>query len=594
MKHRLVPSTVPLMLLIALLASCGPAAPGPTAAPASATTPLGGSGDAERTLLTCDVLLNGPAPTSPVDDGALALPAGAAPPAHTFEGRLELHGEDSGGGFQQLRGATELPAEAHHLPEFDFEFVQSGSYLIPARRGLVVTSHPDWNYFLEPGRVWQEEGDQGYSRATFPFALSWKGSSATFNGVMGFLFNDQDVSQVWYQITQETSSSHSADLWGLLRATYHRGPVAEAGRTRDAFARELAQRFPSRPIEQLAVDYPGVDVAAFGRGITPQHMTAYGLVVNGVNYVGGCRTRYGTYAYCESMRMPSYSTAKSIFAAGVMMRLAQKYGPEIPSLLIVDYVPEAAAAAGDWNHVTFDHALDMATGNYRSSGFMADEDSTQEGDFWSTEYYQDRIAAAFRWPHKADSGTRWVYHTSDTFIVVRAMQNYLQSREGPDADIWQFFVDEVLVPLQVGPGAYSSLRTRDDNWQGQAYGGYGLWWTHDDVAKIATFLNNDGGAVDGVQLLQPDLLAAALQRDPDDRGVDMGSGGKYNDGFWAVQLGPAEGFACRFWVPHMVGYSGIVIALLPNGTSYYYFSDNREFTWLDAVQEADKIVPLCP
>jgi hypothetical protein len=36
------------------------------------------------------------------------------------------------------------------------------------------------------------------------------------------------------------------------------------------------------------------------------------------------------------------------------------------------------------------------------------------------------------------------------------------------------------------------------------------------------------------------------------------------------------------------------VALFPNGITYYYFSDNQEFTWEAALQEADTILPLCP
>lgn len=49
-----------------------------------------------------------------------------------------------------------------------------------------------------------------------------------------------------------------------------------------------------------------------------------------------------------------------------------------------------------------------------------------------------------------------------------------------------------------------------------------------------------------------------------------------------------------FWVPKMFGYSGNVVALFPNGITYYYFSDNREFTWNAALEESSKIAPLCP
>jgi hypothetical protein len=134
----------------------------------------------------------------------------------------------------------------------------------------------------------------------------------------------------------------------------------------------------------------------------------------------------------------------------------------------------------------------------------------------------------------------------------------------------------------------------DDNWQGQAEGGYGLWWIQDDIAKIATLLNNNGGMLDGMHLLHPDLLAAAMQQNPDDRGMDIDRRRKYNNAFWAWRYGQVEGFDCEFWVPEMLGVSGNAVVLMPNGLTYYYFSDNRQFTWDAAVIESDKIVPHCP
>lgn len=568
--------------------------PIPTPAPTDAPLPTKAPDlTGETTFLTSDNLMNGPGPTSPVNDSAFAIPANAALPDHVFEGRLELFEEASQGGMQVVMGDSELDPETSHLPEFDYEFVQSGSHLIPTQRGLIITEHPVWNYIIEPGRVWKQEGDQGYSRASFPFALVWKGSNATFNGVITFLFDDEGISQVWYQITQETCVSLNLNLWGLLEAAYHPGTVDGADQIRAAYAQELADKFPTKPIEQLAVDYPGTDISKFGKGITPEHMTFYGLVVDGVNYVSGCPTRYGEYAYCDSMRAPSYSTAKSVFASLALMRLAQKHDPQAPNFLIKDYVPESADSPGDWSAVTFDHVLDMATGNYISTRSMDDEFSPHSDAFWDNDFYAEKIAAAFDWPNSAPPGTQWVYRTFDTFIVVRALHNYLQSMEGSEADIFDWVVDEVFVPIRIGPGAHTTLRTKDDNWQGQPYGGYGLWWIADDVAKFSTFLNNDGGAVDGQQLLPPDLLADAMQQDPDDRGVEIGKDWMYNNAFWATKFDHRRGYDCEFWVPNMQGYSGIMVVLMPNGTTYYYFSDNREFTFFDAVKESNKIIPHC-
>jgi hypothetical protein len=582
-----------------LLAACGANPPSnesptllPTAIASQLTTEVGVHEDATREILTLDALQNGFTAASPVAESALSMPANADPPKHTFEGRLELLGEQEGGQIQFLRG--ELEAEMGYLPEFDFEFVQVDSYLVPLQRGLIIADHPLWNYILEPGRCWQEPGDGGYARASFPFALVVKGGNAAFNGTMTFLYDEDKVSKVWYQITQETTTYTRANLWGLLEAVYHPGPVEGAEQVRADFKAELAARTPVKAIQALAQDYPGVDISAFGRGVTPEHMTWYGLVVNGVNYLGGCQTRYGIYPYCESMRATSYSTAKSAFVSVALMRLAQKYDPQIEGFLIKDYVSEYAASSGDWEGVTFNHTLDMSTGNYVSAGYMVDDNSQKMGEFFSAQPYAERIEAAFDCPHTADPGTRWVYRTSDTFILTRALHNYLQAQEGPEADIFQFVVDEVYRPLGLGPGAYTSMRTADNHWSGQAEGGYGLWWIPDDIAKLGMLLNSNGGKINGEQILHPDLLAATIQQNPNDRGVKIDSQRMYNNAFWANRYTRADGFDCEFWVTQMLGVSGNVVALLPNDITYYYFSDNQEFTWEAALREADKITPLCP
>lgn len=174
------------------------------------------------------------------------------------------------------------------------------------------------------------------------------------------------------------------------------------------------------------------------------------------------------------------------------------------------------------------------------------------------------------------------------------MHNYLQSKEGSQADIYNFVIDEVYRPLEIGPGAYTTMRTADENWQGQAEGGYGLWWIPDDIAKIGMFLNVAGGKIGDEQVLQPDLLAAALQKDEKDRGVTIDSMQRYNNSFWANSYSIYNGFGCEFWVVKMFGYSGNVVALFPNGVTYYYFSDNREFTWDEALEESEKIASMCP
>ncbi|MBE7536502.1 MAG: hypothetical protein HS124_12335 [Anaerolineales bacterium] len=580
-----------------------PQGPTPTPPPGGSVPgdPLTGNGNVTRTLLTYNDLFNGSSST-PVDDSAFALPVNAAMPDHAFEGRLELSNEATSGGFSEIKDSFAYTGNGDHprkhLPEFSFEFVQNGSHLIPATQGLIYTSHPNWNYIIGPGRAWKENSDNGYSRASFPFALVERNANCTHNGVMTFLFNNSGVSKVRYQITQETCAYYKVNLWGQLTGTYTLYAVTDAATLKANHAAEVANRLPTKPITALASDYPSsdVNVSVFGSGVTPAHMTYYGVLYNGVNYVSGCNTRYGTYAFCENMRAASYSTAKSSFASIALMRLGQKYGSGVYNLLIKDYVSEYTSSPGVWTNVTFNNTIDMATGNYRLAGYEADEDGSYMSSFFAAEPYSSKITAAFNFPYKAAPGTYWNYHTSDTFIVTRAMNNYLESQEGSSADIYDMLKNEVFAPIKLSAGV-SAIRT-DNSSTGEPFGGYGLFWTQDDIAKVAKFLNNDNGFADGTQILNADMLADSMQNDPSDRGVDTtgGTGFKYNNAFWAEDFTPAAfpQYSCSFWTPFMSGYGGITVVMMPNGATYYYFSDNEEFSWYNAVHEANKLSSYCP
>ncbi|MEU8802680.1 hypothetical protein [Spirillospora sp. NPDC048819] len=561
--------------------------------------PLTGSGAVNRSLLTYAQLMSGTS-TAPVSDGAFALPAQAAPPTHTFEGTLTLSGEATGGGFDELRDDfSYTPAVADspwkHLPEIDLQFVQNGSHLIPARPGLLYTGATTWNLVAGNGRVWNENTDNGYTRAAFPLALVERNANCVHNGVLTFLFTDTAISQVRYQVTQETCMYFKFDMWGQLAATYTPAAVPGAEALKNGYAAEVAGRLPTKPISALATDYPGVDVTKYGNGVTPADMTAYGLFINGTNYVSGCTTRFGSYAFCEHMLMPSYSTAKSAFASLALMRLGQTHGAGIYNERIRDYVPETASAYGDWSTVTFDDTIDMATGNYRWAGYEVDEGGRTMSNFFTAEPYATKMSTALSFPAKTAPGSLWVYHSSDTFVLTRALGNYLKAKTGA-ADLYTTMRDEVYEPIGLSAGTLSTERT-DNSPTGVPFGGYGLFWTRDDIAKVTKLLNADGGRSGTTQLLNASMLADSMQKDAGDRGLNTtGSPSfKYNNGFWAKQFTSADdpAYTCSFYVPFMSGYGGITVAMMPNGGAYYYFSDNNEFSWAAAVNESDKIRSQC-
>ena len=70
-----------------------------------------------------------------------------------------------------------------------------------------------------------------------------------------------------------------------------------------------------------------------------------------------------------------------------------------------------------------------------------------------------------------------------------------------------------------------------------------------------------------------------MQQNPADRGLVPKSGYHYKSGIWAKDLSAVVSFS-EAWIPFMSGYGGITVAMLPNNTVYYYFSDNDEFVWM--------------
>jgi hypothetical protein len=260
---------------------------------------------------------------------------------------------------------------------------------------------------------------------------------------------------------------------------------------------------------------------------------------------------------------------------------------------------------GDWTSVTFENTSDMATGNFISPDFEADENSAQEMAFLSDEPYNTKIADAFTpFPHKAAPSSKWVYQSHATFILTQALDTYLKQRRGAGADIFEAVRDTVFKPLNLSQGSLTTLRT-DNSGTGKPFGSYGLFFIQDDIVKIARLLNNDGGAINGTQVLDAARLRESLFRtaDASKLGVPVPDIGKavvpntfrYHNYFWAKHMTAAEfpQYRCNFWVSFMSGYGGISVLLLPNGAIYYIFSDGNEFVWYPAVNEINKIAPLC-
>ncbi len=552
-------------------------------------TPIG-SGD--PVSLSRDQLLNGGALAGPLEMAAFAPPEGAIAPANHFEGRLILGPPDVPGGYRPFPGGAARPAEGLALPAFDFVLVQDGQALIPERRGAVPSANPDWEWVLEPGAVWDQPGDAGFSRAAIPFALEERNANCLHNGVLTFLFKSNGaVSHVAYEIAGETCAYQKFDAWGLVSARAVMAPAAHASVVAAAYRAEAASRLPVRPLTDLERTHPGFDAAALRLARPPDGdvPSAFGLVADGVNYAAPCETRHGSYPYCDVLDLPSYSTAKTIFAAMALMRL-EALRPGARLALITAHAPACNADA--WRGVTFSDALNMATGVYGSAVADADEDAPDMAAFFNADSHAAKLAYACNHNgRKAAPGAIWVYHTTDTYLLGAAMADYVRRLGG--GDLYDSVVAGPLWgPLKLSPTLAVTRRTYDA--ERQPFTGWGLTYHRDDILRIADWLRG-GALIDGRPALDAAMLRSALQQDPAQRGLTaFGPHFHYRYGVWARDIAPLVGCKQPLWAPFMSGYGGISVVLMPNGTTFYFFGDSAVADWAAAAIQADKIKRMCP
>jgi len=547
-------------------------------------------------VLTTEFLLSGEALARPVRPSEYAPGDDAAPPSNTFSGRLRLVTGKEADHFllllDELGLVTPEAPGVDTLPDFDFEFVQEGDLLIPMNTGPVVNEHRWWEWVLGTGRVWDDATHPGWSRAGLPFALKERREDCTHNGLLTFAFRESgQVSGVAFQVTSQTCRYLQFDMSGLVAAEYVPRRIEGAAEVIATVMANRSSRIPTRPIAALGKTYPGIDAGAFGSidEIAPADMSAYGFLIDDTHYVSECPTPYGPYPYCDELALPSYSTAKSVVAGFGMMLLEAEY-PGAARARIADLVPECTDG---WEDVTIEHALDMTTGHFESPDMHGDEDAAISSDFFLGDHREKIDTACNRFPRKADPGTRLTYHTWDTYLAGVAMTSFLRSREGQDADFFDdLVVGKLWKPLGLSRLAATTRRTYDEI--GQPYAGFGLTLVRDDIARLARFIGPLDGRLGGRAVLDRRLFDAIKQRLPGDPGmVAELEAIRYNNGFRSFDVSSYLGCDEPAWVVVLSGFGGIIVAVMPNDTAYYYFSDGNAFRYLAAIRESHRLRPMC-
>jgi hypothetical protein len=523
---------------------------------------------------------------------AYFLPVGqAAPAVHAFKGTLTIGASTM---FSAHRGCDGLPRT---MSGFSVAFFTHGEHLVPVVRDIL---QPPGTLILSPGQVWSEPGDQGMSRAAFPFVMTNPYNNGTHNGLATFLYDDTRVSALRFQVVQETAMWAKFDFWGQAPLSYNPGPLANEDALRAQFATELQHQTPIRPWSALPTSAVTPWLERFDGDAVSENISANGLIVDGVIYLRGCHTRYGPYPYCRHMRHGVFSVTKSLGAALTLLRLAQKYGDGVFDLKIKDYVTVTATHDG-WERVTFGDVLNMATGigdlapQREPNDPVADENKPKMFQWMRARTAKDKLAMSFSYGKYAwGPGEVLRYNSTQTFVLAAAMESFLKHQVGPHAHLWDMVTAEVLQPIGVFHAPLMHTQEADGG-RGIPHLLHGLYPTIDDLAKLTTLLQN-GGQHQGQQLLSATKLAEALYKTnavglPNSRKNRFGEG-RYHLSFWSVPYRTSNG--CFFQIPYMAGYGGNLVVLLPNGISAFRFADGENWDLDAMVLAGEALRPFCP
>lgn len=543
------------------------------AGPASGLLPLSSFRDAH-------------AGAQPVNNAAFA-PGRDALPAPAFLGVVSWT-QSPMATLPQLQSPVVGGRDARLLPAVRIEFFTEGDNLVPVERGQMlaetgtVATPSYWRVIPQPGKVWREPGEGSWSRAAFAIMIVNDTENDAHQGLATFLYRGDEVSDVRFQFVQHTAPyllhQHFVAS-GIAHVTASRGDAGKVAARRSEFNAELAERLPARPWSALEQGYPKGALDGFGGPVVPKWRVTVALVRENTLYYQEAPTDYGNYPYTLEMRFGVRSIMKSVAAPLSLLHLAQVYGPYVLNLRVGDYVRGLPAK---FERIRFIDLANMASGfggtgslrTHPNDGFDGYLDGDYDGWYTAPSNAEKLQRIAAMRPYPWEPGTVWRYRDQDFYLLGVAIDAFVKSVRGADADAWDMLRQEVFAPI--GIRYAPTVRTREANGRdGVAWFNAGYYPTLDDLAKIA-LLYQQRGAHNGQQLLHrqltEDLLAArnAVNKTADasatwrDGGAAAAPSEWYRMGF---HFTPFTGSRSRalVYLPTMSGSGDNEVMLFPNG-----------------------------
>jgi len=537
--------------------------------------------------LPVTAILGESAPSAPVTNSAFA-PGADARPAPPLVGTLRIAratlATDPAIAAPMIGGR-----DARLFPEISLQLFTSGDLLVPVARGAMVReSNPGavpsyWRVIPQFGRVWHEAADGEWNRAALPLMLVNDTENDAHQGLVTFLYKDGLVSQARLQFVQQTGpyfvKPHLV-AWTVAATSWVPGGLDGLVALRGAAEKEIAERIPARPWSDLVEELPPGTLDGFGGPLRAEWTVELALLRDGVLYYQDSATRFGPYPYPLEMRFGPRSVMKSVAAPLSLLHLAEIYGPWVLELKIGDYV---AGLDPKFKRIRFIDAASMASGFGGTGTLRTHPNDIYDGylganyDDWysapSNAEKLEQINSNLK-PYPWEPGRVVRYRDQDFYLLGVAVNAFLKSVRGPDADAWRMLEDEVFAPIGIAHAP--AVRTREaGDTDGPVWFNAGYYPTLDDLAKIARLYQN-AGSWNGHQLLHReltlDLLAArgALVKSGDASvttvaGVQDGADPElYRLGFHYTPVRSDRDHALRY-LPSMEGSGENEVLLFPNG-----------------------------
>ncbi|WP_165831981.1 MULTISPECIES: serine hydrolase [Gammaproteobacteria] len=470
-----------------------------------------------------------------------------SPPPQSFEGTIEFNFSTES--YRTVNGTDDSDYKSPHtIPNFSIQVIQESHRLIVAQPQYIHTDHGDWDVVVNHGYAENDVFE-------FPFALVERNQNCTHHGLIQI-----DNAAANAEIAQETCGYLQFNLQASGTANLVNQAIPERSEYLQSFAAQNKANLPTASISEL----PTTIQNALSR---LDDKTVYGLLYDGIHFRSECSTRQGNAKYCEDTILPSYSLAKGLVAGLSTLRFQALYGESFANTNVSELI--SYCTPEKWQDVSVSHLASMTTGRYFSSEYMSDEEGMNTiEDFFLPASHADKAAFSCGYPIQESPGLTFVYHTSDTYLLSSALQQYYHNQTGnPESYYSEVLLEDIYRPL--GLSSLTELFVSSLDEPHIPYAGFGHFYNTNDLVKLAQFIWLDQGEINGQQVIDATTAQAP-------------AGSKvFENGFWFYTDETYEYCDKELTIPYLSGYGGNIIAALPNGMILYFIGDDFEFTFAD-------------